>query len=52
MGGDMIRSASGDKEFWRAEAIGDATWENRSDKTDAETKKMKWHFPKIFEWMH
>lgn len=39
MGGDMIRSASGDKEFWRAEAIGDATWENRSDKTEAETRK-------------
>ena len=41
----MIRSASGDKEFWRAEAIGDATWENRSDKTDAETKKDEMAFP-------
>lgn len=39
MGGDMIRSASGGKEFWRAEAIGDATWEFRSDKTEPETKK-------------
>lgn len=35
----MIRSASGDKEFWRAEAIGDATWEYRSDKTEPENKK-------------
>ena len=39
MGGDMIRSAAGDKEFWRAEAIGDATWEHRSDKTEPENKK-------------
>lgn len=39
MGGDMIRSAAGEKEFWRAEAIGDATWEYRSDKTEPEEKK-------------
>lgn len=39
MGGDMLRSACGEKEFWRAEAIGDATWEHRSDKTDHEKKK-------------
>lgn len=34
MGGDMIRLASDGKEFWRAEAIGDATWEHRSDKAE------------------
>ena len=39
MGGDMIRSAAGDREFWRAEAIGDATWEHRSDRTKPERKK-------------
>lgn len=39
MGGDMIRLASGEKEFWRAEAIGDATWEHRSDKTGPELHK-------------
>lgn len=45
MGGDMIRSASGDKEFWRAEAIGDATWEHRSDKTEPENKKDEMSLP-------
>ncbi len=45
MGGDMIRSASGDKEFWRAEAIGDATWEYRSDKNDYEAKKDEMSLP-------
>lgn len=39
MGGDMIRSASGSKEFWRAEAVGDGTWEHRSDKTDYQPEK-------------
>ncbi len=39
MGADMIRSASGEKEFWRAEAVGDSTWEYRSDKTAYEAGK-------------
>lgn len=39
MGGDMLRSASGGKEFWRAEAVGDGTWEYRNDKTEYEAKK-------------
>ena len=33
MGGDMTRSASYGKEFWRAEAVGDSDWQKRSDKT-------------------
>lgn len=39
MGGDMIRSASAGKEFWRAEAVGDGTWEYRSDKVPYEAMK-------------
>lgn len=45
MGGDMIRSASGEKEFWRAEAIGDATWEHRSDKTKEDIRKDEMALP-------
>jgi len=30
LAGDMIRSASNGKEFWRAEAIGNSDWEKRS----------------------
>jgi beta-galactosidase len=29
LAGDMIRVAAGDKEYWRAEAIGDADWQAR-----------------------
>ncbi len=34
MGGDMIRSASRGKSFWRAEAVGDSDWNERNDKTE------------------
>ncbi|MBH1939489.1 beta-galactosidase [Mobilitalea sibirica] len=39
MSGDMTRLACDGKEFWRAEAIGDSTWDGRSDKTDYESDK-------------
>ncbi|MFB9274642.1 beta-galactosidase [Cohnella cellulosilytica] len=39
LAGDMIRSASGDKEFWRAEAIGDSDWEDRRAERSPETHK-------------
>ena len=34
MAGDMARSASRGKAFWRAEAVGDADWMKRSDADD------------------
>lgn len=45
MGGDMIRSASNGKEFWRAEAVGDGTWEHRSDKTGYQAMKDEMSVP-------
>jgi len=39
MGGDMTRSASRGKEFWRAEAVGDSDWNGRTDKTEPLIKK-------------
>lgn len=45
MGGDMLRSACGDKEFWRAEAIGDGTWEYRSEHYEYEPRKDEMHNP-------
>jgi beta-galactosidase len=45
MGGDIIRSASEGKEFWRAEALGDSDWNQRSDETEHIAEKDFMSFP-------
>jgi beta-galactosidase len=45
MGGDIIRSASEGKEFWRAEALGDSDWNQRGDETDPVVEKDFMSFP-------
>jgi len=45
LAGDMIRSASKGKEFWRAEAIGDSDWEGRRASNAPELQKDEMNDP-------
>lgn len=42
---DMIRSAAKGKEFWRAEAIGNSDWENRSVHDEYHAEKDEMSYP-------